>query len=92
MLLVNQTRWEFISLDEEFFSSDCEAVQLCVLGPYSIIPNLCNKPLPHQIPALGPTLYKFIVMVSLGLDLVHKWAQSENCDPTIGVVCGELLV
>ena len=33
VLLVNQTRWEFIS-------SDREAVQLCVLGPYSIILNL----------------------------------------------------
>ena len=41
VLLVNQTRWKFISSDEEFFSSDREAVQLCVLGPYSIIPSLC---------------------------------------------------
>ena len=41
VLLVNQTIWEFIFLDGEFFSLDREAVQLCVLGPYSIIPNLC---------------------------------------------------
>ena len=40
VLLVNQTRWEFISLDEKFFSSDREAIQLCVLGPCSIILNL----------------------------------------------------
>ena len=41
MLLVNQTRWEFISSDEEFFTSNHEAVQLCVLDLYSIILNLC---------------------------------------------------
>ena len=41
VFMVNQTKWEFISLDEEFFSLDREAIQLCVLGPYSIIPNLC---------------------------------------------------
>ena len=41
VLLVNQTRWEFISSDEKFFPSDRESVQLCVLGPYSIIPNFC---------------------------------------------------
>ena len=39
--LVSQTRWEFISSDEEFFPSNREAVQLCVLSSYSIIPNLC---------------------------------------------------
>ena len=41
VLLVNQTRWELISSDEEFVSSDRESVQLCVLSSYSIISNLC---------------------------------------------------
>ena len=41
VLLVNQTRWELISSDEEFVSSDRESVQLCVLNSYSIISNLC---------------------------------------------------
>ena len=41
VLLVNQTKWEFISSDEEFLFSNREAVQLCVLDPYLIIPNIC---------------------------------------------------
>ena len=41
VLLVNQTRWEFISLDEEFFPSDRESIQLCILSSYLIISNLC---------------------------------------------------
>ena len=41
VLLVNQTKWEFISSDEEFLFSNCEAVQLCVLDPYLIIPSIC---------------------------------------------------
>ena len=31
-------------------------------------------------------------MGPLGLDPIHPWAQSENRDPTIGAVCGKLLV
>ena len=31
-------------------------------------------------------------MGPLDLDPIHFWAQSENQDPTIGAVCGELLV
>ena len=27
----------------------------------------------------------------LGLDPIHLWAQSENCDPTIDAVCGKNL-
>ena len=38
-LLVSQTRWEFISSDEEFSPLDREANQPCVLSSYSIIPN-----------------------------------------------------
>ena len=41
VLLVNQTRWEFIFSDEEFVTSDRESIQLCVLNSYSIISNLC---------------------------------------------------
>ena len=41
MLLVNQTRWEFIPLDEELIPLDCESVHLCVLSSYSIISNPC---------------------------------------------------
>ena len=75
VLLVNWIRWEFISSDEEFVPSDRKSAQLCVHGPYSIISIACiNKPLPHQSPALGPTLYKFIVMGPLGPDPVHPWA------------------
>ena len=40
VLLVNQTKWEFISSDEEFFFSNREAVQLYVLDPYLIIPSI----------------------------------------------------
>ena len=29
-------------------------------------------------------------MGPLGLDLVRRWAQLENRDPTIGVVCGKV--
>ena len=72
VLLVNRIRWELISSDEKFAPLDRESVQLYVLKPYSIISIACiNKPLPHQSPALGPTLYKFIVMGPLGPDLVH---------------------
>ena len=31
-------------------------------------------------------------MGPLGLDPIRRWAQLENRDPTIGAVCGELLV
>ena len=31
-------------------------------------------------------------MGPLGLDPIHRWAQSEKWNPTIGAVCGELLV
>ena len=52
-------------------------------------PQLQHKSLPHRSPAFGPILYKFIVMGLLGLDTIRCWAQSENCDLTIGTVCGK---
>ena len=39
VLLISQTRWEFISSDGEFSPSDREAIQPCVLNSYSVIPN-----------------------------------------------------
>ena len=92
MLLVNQTRWEFIPSDEELVSSDREPVHLCVLSSYSIISIRCiNKPLSHQIPTLEPTLYKFIVTGLLGLDPSISEAQFENRDPTIDAVCEKVV-
>ena len=54
VLWVSQTRWEFISSDEEFFPSNGEAVQLCVLSSYSIIPNLCINRCPIKVQLLDP--------------------------------------
>ena len=54
VLLISQTRWEFISSDGEFFPSDCEAVQLCVLSSYSIIPNLRINCCPIKAQLLNP--------------------------------------
>ena len=89
---MSQTIWEFISLDGAFFPLDREAVQLCVLSSYSIISIRCiNKPLSHQSPTLGPTLYKFIVTGLLGLDPSISGAQFENRDPTIDAVCGKVV-
>ena len=84
-LLVSQTIWEF-------FPSDHEAVQPCVLCSYSIIPNSRTNRWPVKAQLLSSLSTKFIVMDPLGLDPTHPWAQSENCDPTIGAVCGKLLV
>ena len=54
VLLVSQTRWEFISSDEEFFPSNREAIQFCVLSSYSIIPNLCINHYPIKTRLLDP--------------------------------------
>ena len=40
VLLVNQTRWEFIPSGEELVTSDRELVHLFVLNSYSIISTL----------------------------------------------------
>ena len=53
-LLVSQTRWEFVSSDEEFFPSDHEAVQLCVLSSYSIILSLRTNRYPIEAQLLNP--------------------------------------
>ena len=54
------------------------------LCSYSTISNIyVNRCQTHRSLALGPTLYKFIVLGSLGLNPIHIWAQSENCDPTL---------
>ena len=82
--LFNQTRWEFISSDGEFVSSNHESIQFCVLSSYSIITNIhINRCQNHQSLALRPILYKFIVMSPLGLDPIHLWAQFENRNPTL---------
>ena len=81
-LLVSQTIWEFSP-------SDHEAVQPCVLCSYSIIPNSRTNRWPVKAQLLSSLSTKFIVMDPLGLDPTHPWAQSENCDPTIGAVCGK---
>ena len=52
--------------------------------------KIAHKPSPHQSPTFRSTLYKFIVMGPLGLDPVHRWARSENRDPTIGPICGKV--
>ena len=58
------------------------AVWFCILSSYLIILIFPHKPLPHQNPTFGPTLYKFIVMGPLGLDSVRRWAWLEHRDPT----------
>ena len=73
-----------MSLDGEFVSSDLKSIQLCVPDSYSIVSNIyVNHCQTHQNLALGPTLYKFIVLGSLGSDPIHLGAQSENRDPTV---------
>ena len=47
VLLVSQTRWEF-------FPSDREAVQPCVLSSYSIIPNFNTSHYPIKAQLLDP--------------------------------------
>ena len=84
-LLGSQTRLEFSP-------SDREVVQHCVLSSYSIILNARTNNCPVKAQLLSSVFTKFIVMGLLGLDPTHPWAQSENCDPTIGAVCGKLLV
>ena len=84
-LLVSQTRWEFSP-------SDREAVQPSVLNSYSIIPNARTNHCPIKAQLMSSLSTKFIVIVLLGLDPIHPWAQSENRNPTIGAVCGKLLV
>ena len=92
-VLFNEFEQKPISSDGELVSSDHESIQLYVPGSYSMVSNICvNRCQTHRNLALEPTLYKFIIMDPLGLDPIHFWAQSENRDPTIGAVCGELLV
>ena len=81
--LFNWVRWKLTSSDGEFVSLDHKSIKLCISSSYSIISNIhVNRCQTHWNLALGPTLYKFIVMDLLGLDLIHLWAQSENRDPT----------
>ena len=84
-LLGSQTRLEFSP-------SDREVVQPHVLSSYLIIPNAWTNCYPVKAQLLSLLFTKFIVMGLLGLDPTHPWAQFENRDPTIGVVCGKLLV
>ena len=88
-LLGSEKGWEFTSSDEESFSLGTQGRPiLCsqLLFDHHLFQN---KPLPHQSPTFGPTLYKFIVMGPLGIDLVRHWVRLENHDPTIGAVCGK---
>ena len=62
---------------------DVGPIDYVFLAPIWSSRLLSNKPLPHQSPPFGPTLYKFIVIGSLGLDPVCRLAQSENQDPTV---------
>ena len=84
----SETRWEFIFSDEESFPLKRWAVWFCVLSSYLIIPNFYTSRRPIRAQLLDP-LYKFIVMSPLGLDLIRRWAQPENCNLTIGAICGE---
>ena len=63
-----------------------DSVFLAPIWSSCLLPNQLS---PHPSPTFGPTLYKFIVMGSLGLDPVRHWARSENRDSTIGAVCGK---
>ena len=74
-LLGSQIRWEFSP-------SDREAVQPCVLSSYLIIPNPRTNRCSIKAQLLSSLFTKFIVMGPLGLDLIHRWAQSEKWDPT----------
>ena len=65
--LGSETRREFIFSDEESSPPRRWAVWFCS----SLLlnhPQFLHKSLPHQSPAFGPTLYKFIVLGPLGLD------------------------
>ena len=82
--LFNESGQKPISSDGKFVSSDHESIQFCVPGSYSMVSNICvNRCQTHRSPALGPTLYKFIVLGPLGPDPIRLGAQSKNRDPII---------
>ena len=91
--LFSGARWKLTSSNGEFVSSDYESIQLCVPSSYSIISNIhVNCCQTHWSLALGPTLYKFIVMGPLGLDPIHYWVRSENRDLTIFILLNKVVI
>ena len=92
-VLFNESGQKPISSDGELVSSDHESIQLCVPGSYLIVSNICvNRCQTHQSLALGPTLYKFIVLGPLGPYPILLGAQSENRDPSITITWFKLYI